>query len=162
MPSDLPWGSARHPLAPRELVVAVRAGYREAAARMETARARAEAATRSREIGELPRIGVALGTERDLKALLDLILTQARRITSSDAGSLYLVETGEPGLQHLRFRLAHTYSKPEAPFVEFTIPVDRSSLAGYTAVPGEAPVIDYAYFLPPHCEYSYKRSSDDR
>src|SRR5213082_1042907 len=47
---------------------------------------------RNREIGELTRIGVALGTERDVKSLLDLILTQARRITSSDAGSLYLVE----------------------------------------------------------------------
>jgi HD-GYP domain-containing protein (c-di-GMP phosphodiesterase class II) len=162
MPSELLSGFARHPLGARELLVAVRAGYREAAARMETARARAEAASRSREIGELTRIGVALGTERDLKALLDLILTQARRITSSDAGSLYLVETGEPGLQRLRFRLAHTYSKPEAPFVEFTIPVDRSSLAGYTAVTGEPLVIDDAYFLPPDVEYSINRSFDER
>jgi HD-GYP domain-containing protein (c-di-GMP phosphodiesterase class II) len=162
MPSELLSGFARHPHGPRELLVAVRAGYREAAARMETARARAEAASRSREIGELTRIGVALGTERDLKALLDLILTQARRITSSDAGSLYLVETGDTGLQRLRFRLAHTYSKPEAPFVEFAIPVDRSSLAGYTAVTGEPLVIDDAYFLPPDVEYSINRSFDER
>src|SRR5260370_40325062 len=114
MPSELLSGFARPPLGARELLVAVRAGYREAAARMETARARAEAASRSREIRELTRIGVALGTERDLKALLDLILTQARRITSSDAGSLYLVETGDPGAQRLRFRLEHKVSKPDA------------------------------------------------
>ncbi len=162
MPSELLSGFIRHPLGPRELLVAVRAGYREAAARAETARARAEAASRSREIGELTRIGVALGTERDLKALLDLILTQARRITSSDAGSLYLVETGDQGQQRLRFRLAYTYSKPEAPFVEFTIPVDRSSLAGYAAVTGEPLVIDDAYFLPPDVEYSINRSFDER
>src|SRR5260370_38765252 len=124
---------------------------------MEAGRGRAEAASRSREIGELTRIGVALGTERDLNALLDLILTQARRITSSDAGSLYLVETGDPGAQRLRFRLAPTFSKPEAPFVEFTIPVDRSSLAGYTAVTGAPLVIDAAYFLPPDAGDSVNR-----
>jgi HD-GYP domain-containing protein (c-di-GMP phosphodiesterase class II) len=162
MPAELLSGFVRHPVAPRQLLVAVRAGYREAAARAETARARSEAATRSREIGELTRIGVALGTERDVKTLLDLILTQARRITSSDAGSLYLVETSEQGQRCLRFRLAQTFSKPEAPFVEFTIPVDRASLAGYTAVTGEPLVIDDAYFLPPDVEYTINRSFDER
>ncbi len=162
MPSELLSGFVRHPVGQRQLLVAVRAGYREAAARMETARARSEAASRSREIGELTRIGVALGTERDVKTLLDLILTQARRITSSDAGSLYLIETSEQGQKRMRFRLAQTYSKPEAPFVEFTIPVDRTSLAGYTAVTGEPLVIDDAYFLPPDVEYSINRSFDER
>ena len=162
MPSELLSGFVKQPVGPRQLLLAVRAGYREAAARAETARARSEAANRSREIGELTRIGVALGTERDLKTLLELILTQARRITTSDAGSLYLVETGDQGQKRLRFRIAQTYSKPDAPFVEFTIPVDRSSLAGYTAVTGEPLVIDDAYFLPPDVEYSINRSFDER
>src|SRR5437773_10752648 len=162
MPAELLAGFVRHPAGPREFLVAIRSGFREAAARAETARARAEAATRSREIGELTRIGVALGTERDLKTLLDLILTQARRITWSDAGSLYMVETYEQGARRLRFRLAQTFSKPEAPFVEFTIPVDRTSLAGYAAVTGEPLVIDDAYFLPPDVEYSINRSFDER
>src|SRR5690348_1790998 len=162
MPAELLSGFVPHPPAPRELLVAVRAGYREAAARMETARARGEAALRSREIGELTRIGVALGTERDLRTLLELILTQARRITSSDAGSLYLVEASDQGPKRLRFRLAQTFSKPDAPFVEFTMPVDRTSIAGYTAVTGEPLVIDDAYFLPPDVEYSINRSFDER
>jgi len=162
MPSELLSGFVKQPVGPRQLLVAVRAGYREAAARAEMARARSEAASRSREIGELTRIGVALGTERDLKALLDQILKQARRITSSDAGSLYLVETGEQGQKRLRFKHAETFSKPEASFVEFTIPVDRTSLAGYTAVTGEPLVIDDAYFLPPDVEYSINRSFDER
>src|SRR3989442_4355604 len=164
MQSELLSGFVKQPVGPRQLLVAVRAGYREAAARMETARARSEAANRSREIGELTRIGVALGTERDLKSLLDLILKQARRITSSDAGSLYLVETVDQGQKRLRFRIAQTYSKPEAEasFVEFTMPVDRSSLAGYTAVTGEPLVIDDAYFLPPDVEYTINRSFDER
>jgi HD-GYP domain-containing protein (c-di-GMP phosphodiesterase class II) len=162
LPADLLAGFVRHPAGAREFLVAVRSGFREAVARAETARARAEAAMRSREIGELTRIGVALGTERNLKTLLDLILTQARRITSSDAGSLYLVLKTEEGAKRLRFRLAQTFSQPDAPFVEFTIPVDRTSLAGYAATTGEALVIDDAYFLPPDVEYSINRSFDER
>src|SRR2546426_12421304 len=113
-------------------------------------------------MGGLTRLGVARGTEGDRKALLDQILKQARRITSSDAGSLYLVETGEQGQKRLRFKHAETFSKPEASFVEFTIPVDRTSLAGYTAVTGAPLVIDDADFLPPDVEYSINRSFDER
>jgi len=162
LPVEFLAGFLTHPQTPRRLLVAVRAGFREAAARAETGRARGEAAQRAREIGELTRIGVALGTERDLKTLLDLILTQARRITQSDAGSLYLVEINDQGQKRLRFRLAQTFSKPEAPFVEFTIGVDRTSLAGYCAVTGEPLVIDDAYFLPPDVEYTINRSFDER
>ncbi len=162
LPIEFLSGFLTYPQTPRRLLVAIRAAFREAASRAETARARGEAAQRAREIGELTRIGVALGTERDLKSLLDLILTQARRITQSDAGSLYLVETNDQGLKRMRFRLAQTYSKPEAPFVEFTIPVDRGSLAGYCAVTGEPLVIDDAYFLPPDVEYTINRSFDER
>jgi len=162
LPTEFLAGFLTHPASPRGVLVAIRAGFREAAARAETARARGEAAQRSREIGELTRIGVALGTERDLKTLLELILTQSRRITQSDAGSLYLVEHSEEGTKRLRFRLAQTYSKPEAPFVEFTIPVDRTSLAGYCAVTGDPLVIDDAYFLPPDVEYTINRSFDER
>ena len=162
LPTEFLSGFLTHPATPRRLLVAIRAGYREAAARAETARARGEAAQRAREIGELTRIGVALGTERDLKTLLELILTQARRITQSDAGSLYLAERSEAGASRLRFRLAQTFSKPEAPFVEFTIPMDRTSLAGYCAVTGDPLVIDDAYFLPPDVEYTINRSFDER
>src|SRR5258705_8309389 len=110
MPTEFLSGFLTQPTSPRRLLVAIRARFREAAARAETARARGEAAQRAREIGELTRIGVALGTERDIKTLLDLILTQSRRITQSDAGSLYLVETNEEGTKRLRFRLGQTLS----------------------------------------------------
>src|SRR5207249_7377897 len=108
LPMELLSAFVKHPQGNRQLLIAIRAGFREAAARAETARARGEAALRAREIGELTRIGVALGTERDIKTLLDLILTQARRITQSDAGSLYLVELNDEGTKRLRFRLAQT------------------------------------------------------
>src|SRR5215467_1692513 len=52
----------------------------------------------SREIHELNQIGMALSAEHDPAKLLELILTKSREFTSSDAGSVYLVEsTGEGG-----------------------------------------------------------------
>src|SRR5207244_8778491 len=62
MPSELLSGFVKPPVGSRQLLVAVRAGYREAAARMETARARSGAANRSRETAEVTGSGVALAT----------------------------------------------------------------------------------------------------
>ncbi len=151
-----------HPHTPRQLLIALRTAYREAAARSEGARARREAASRTKEIGELTRIGMALSTERDYHALLELILEQARMITGSDAGSLYLVERGQEAQPTLRFTLAQTYSRPDIPFVEFTIPIDTASIAGYVATTGEPLVIDDVYFLPPDVEYTFNRSFDEK
>src|SRR5689334_12899880 len=49
----------------------------------------------TREIHELNQIGAALSAEHNTQKLLELILTKAREITQSDAGSLYLVEQAE-------------------------------------------------------------------
>jgi HD-GYP domain-containing protein (c-di-GMP phosphodiesterase class II) len=151
-----------HPTGVRHLLVALRSAYREAAARAEAFRARQEAATRSRELGELTRIGIALSTERDYNTLLDLILSQARQVTGSDAGSLYLVETVENEKKRLRFKLSQNHSRPEIPLVEFTIPIDHASIAGYVAATGEPLVIDDAYFLPPDVEFTFNRSLDQK
>ena len=151
-----------HGHGPRQLLVALRSAYREAAARVETTRARQEAAFRTREIKELTRIGMALSTERDLETLLELILSQALHITGSDAGSLYLVEEPEGEPRRLRFKLTQTLSRPEIPFVEFTIPIDTASIAGYAAATGEPLVIDDVYFLPPDVDYTFNRSFDEK
>ena len=129
---------------------------------MDNKRLRVESAARTREMDELTRIGVALGTERDLDTLLDMILSQARRITMSDAGSLYLVEKVEGDSPTLRFKLAHTYSRPDMPLVEFTMPINHKSIAGYVAATGQPLVIDDAYFLPPDVEYTFNRSNDEK
>jgi HD-GYP domain-containing protein (c-di-GMP phosphodiesterase class II) len=162
LPSELVAAWLPHPYGPRQLLLALRTAYREAAAVTEAGRARLEAANRTKEVAELTRIGVALATERDYNALLDMILSQARGITSSDAGSLYLVEPTENEIRRLRFKLSQNSSRPEIPFAEFTIPIDRTSIAGYVASTGEPLVIDDAYFLAPDVQYSINRSFDEK
>jgi HD-GYP domain-containing protein (c-di-GMP phosphodiesterase class II) len=96
------------------------------------------------ELETLNRIGVALSTERNTDALLDLILTKSREITQCDAGSLYLVEEGGEGKKHLVFRLTQSESH-SVPFRQFTLPIDTRSIAGYAAATGKILNIKDAY-----------------
>jgi len=166
VPHDLPAealaGFVRGPIGGRQLLVGLRSALLVAAARQDTLRAKAETAARTSEITELTDIGIQLTTEKDYNKLLDLILNQARRITQSDAGSLYVVETDDRGEKRLRFKLSQNDSRPDIPFVEFTMPIDQASLAGYAASEGEPLVIDDVYMLPPDVEYAFNRSFDQR
>lgn len=58
----------------------------------------------ARQISDLVDIGTALSAERDLKRVLELILTQARRFTNADGGTLYLVTDDE---RELAFHVLH-------------------------------------------------------
>jgi HD-GYP domain-containing protein (c-di-GMP phosphodiesterase class II) len=162
LPIDLLAGYVPAPIGTRQLLVALRAAFRVSAAHREQARTRAESAARLNELTELAEIGVLLTTEKNLDTLLELILSQARRVTQSDAGSLYIAETDDVGVRRLRFKLSQNDSRPDIPFVEFTIPIDHASLAGYAATEAEPLVIEDVYMLPPDVEYSFNRSFDER
>ncbi len=143
----------------------------------------------SREIHELNQIGVALSAEHDPERLLELILTKSREFTSSDAGSVYLVETIEgpgeresllfsetldekaqavaavtatqqPSRQRLRFKLAQN-DTVDVPFREVSMDVDEHSIAGYVALTGEIVNIADAYDLSAGVPYSINRSFDE-
>lgn len=96
------------------------------------------------ELETLNKIGVALSTERNTDALLELILTKIREVTSCDAGSLYLVEEKPNGDKHMVFKLTQSDSH-SVPFRQFTLPIDTKSIAGYAAATGKVLNIKDAY-----------------
>jgi HD-GYP domain-containing protein (c-di-GMP phosphodiesterase class II) len=162
MPVELLSGYLPGDAAVGTVFAALHGGFRHAAALLAARRAGGDADDRAKELAELTAIGAAMGTERDLGTLLDLILTQARRVTTSDAGSLYLVERDENGVPgQLRFAMAHNFSLPAIPFSSFTVPIDHASLAGYVAATGESLVIGDVYLLPDDVSYRQNRSFDD-
>src|SRR6202046_2272310 len=114
-----------------------------------------------RERDELNEIGVALSSQREIGALLSLILSKTREITAADAGSLYLVAEDSQG-QHLRFMLTQNDSL-DFPYQEFVLPLTENSLAGYTALRGEVLNFADAYKIPAgrpfHFNDSYDRDS---
>lgn len=136
----------------------------------------------SQEIHELNQIGMALSAEHDPAKLLELILTKSREFTSSDAGSVYLVESvgdgrqrqsllfapSEPGApvlqqeahEQLRFKLAQN-DTVAVPFREVAISINEKSIAGYVALTGEIVNIEDAYHLPPDVPYSINRKFDE-
>jgi HD-GYP domain-containing protein (c-di-GMP phosphodiesterase class II) len=123
--------------------------------------AAAERARLERELGELHAIGIQLSAERDLDVLLETILTKAREITRSDAGSLYLVQEAVDGARRLRFARAQNASV-ELPFQEVTLPLDEASVAGYVALTGEVVNLADAYAPPPGSRFHINRWFDEQ
>jgi HD-GYP domain-containing protein (c-di-GMP phosphodiesterase class II) len=122
----------------------------------------ADRARLERELGELNAIGIRLSAERDLDVLLETILTKAREITRSDAGSLYLVvEEPDEGERRLRFALAQNASV-EIPFQAVTLPLDQASVAGYVALTGEVVNLADAYTPPPGSRFQINRWFDEQ
>ena len=142
------------PAAPEVLAAALRNACDHALARREAAASR-------RELQELNQIGVSLSAERDTDALLTLILSKAREITQSDAGSIYVVEDAADGTPRLRFKLAQNDSV-RVPFTEFTLPIDDASVAGHVALTGTVLQLDDAYVLPPGSRFQFNREFDER
>lgn len=112
--------------------------------RQDRRQARRELHRAAADLEALNRIGIALSAERDTESLLSLILTRSREITGADAGSIYLVEEETGGTRRLVFKLTQSYSH-DVPFLEFTLPIDHDSAAGYAAAHGEVLNIQDAY-----------------
>ena len=163
-PGDLLVGYLPGDAAPETVIAMLRGAFRSAASIVAERRALNEGEDRRRELNDLTRIGVALSTQRDLLTLLDMILSQARRITCSDAGSLYLAERPDAAAPPtaLRFKLAQNFTLPGLPLTESTVAIDHTSLAGYTAATGEPLVIADVYLLPDDVTYKQNRSFDEK
>jgi HD-GYP domain-containing protein (c-di-GMP phosphodiesterase class II) len=175
LPVDAPaalvgWGvSPEGPLPgfalPRDAPASILATVLLAAAQVACARASSAALARrlsesEERVSALNRIGIALSAERDLDRLLEKILTESRRFTGSEAGSLYLLEEGPHG-KRLRFKLAQNDAVKFA-FSERTMPVDDASLAGYVAGHGEPVNLDDAYAVPAGAPYRHNTAFDEQ
>jgi signal transduction histidine kinase len=127
----------------------------------ERARVEMDARQMSKQLRDLHAIGIRLSAERNADTLLELILTKAREITRSDAGSLYVVEPQPGASPHLRFKLAQNDTLPVA-LSEAALPISADSVAGYVALSGEVQRIDDAYALPPGAPCRMDPSFDGR
>lgn len=141
---------------------AVRAAALHSLALLSGARAKAQCARMSGDLETLNQIGMALMSEREPDRLLEMILSEARRLTGSDAGSLYLVEENSDGARELRFLLTQNHSLPQIAVPKFALAIDRSSLAGYAAATGQAIVLDDAYQIPVSEPYTFHREFDQK
>ncbi|HET7631519.1 MAG TPA: HD domain-containing phosphohydrolase [Gemmatimonadaceae bacterium] len=164
LPTDVIAGSIPDGASPAVVAAQLRGAFHHAATLIALGTARYNEQRSRRELADLAQVGAALSTERDLTRLLDMILSQARRITWSDAGSLYLVERHDDGSAPttLRFKVTQNQSLPHLPFTEFAVAIDHTSLAGHAAATGAPMAIDDVYLLPQDVSYRQNRSFDDK
>ena len=145
---------------PAVLLNAVKRAYQFLYQKLRADQLERQLGDRTRELREVSEVGIALSAERDHSVLLTTILSKARELSRSDAGSLYLLdEVG--GERVLRWKLAQNDSIDVEAFEEKVLPITRRSLAGYVALTGETLVIDDAYNLPPGAEYTINTSFDE-
>ncbi len=126
----------------------------------------------------LNRIGVALSRERDINELLNLILTESRKFTNAEAGSLYVREGNQ-----LRFAVSQNEvlekrqkaklkkeialetqeaAPKQSAFSGFYVSLNKSSLAGYVGVTGRILNIPDAYKIAKNREYQFNNSFDEK
>lgn len=113
-------------------------------------------------IEQLLDIGVALSDTYDLGELLNLILSKSREITSSDAGSVYLVDELNVKECKLVFKAAQNDSLPDLAFQEQALAITSESLTGYVALTGQSLNLADAYNLPKNTPYKFDKSFDEK
>ncbi|MCA1734039.1 MAG: GAF domain-containing protein, partial [Acidobacteria bacterium] len=145
---------------PEVLSTAVRRAAEHARDRLEKVWLADRMSRVTRELDETHKIGIALSTVRDHDVLLPMILTKARELSRSDAGSLYLLDEDPQSGRVLRWKLAQNDSIA-VDFEERILAITTESLAGYVALTGETLVIDDAYELPPDTPYTINTSFDE-
>jgi HD-GYP domain-containing protein (c-di-GMP phosphodiesterase class II) len=102
----------------------------------------------------LNEIGYALSAQTSQAALLDTVLTHARRVLRADGGSLYLIAD-----QRIRFVCSQNDTIPfQGNRME--LPLDPTSLAGFVALRGAPLNIVDAYDIDPAAPYRPNLSFD--
>jgi HD-GYP domain-containing protein (c-di-GMP phosphodiesterase class II) len=116
------------------------------------------------KIVDVLKISEDINHIKDIDSLLDRILTEARRFTGADAGSIYLVKGDRLSFEYVQNDTLqqkdpssnrHIYQKRE-------LPIDSGSLAGYVALTRRPLSINDAYSLPERLPYSFNRNFDLR
>ncbi len=96
------------------------------------------------EIQRLTSVGQSISSERNLDRLIPLILDHARELVGADSGSIYVTERDSDGKPvRIRFKKSSLTLEEN----EFTLPINKNSIAGYVAYSGDLLVIDDVYSL---------------
>jgi GAF domain-containing protein len=111
-------------------------------------------------IDNLIAIGNALSTRSDLQDILNLILLKAREITTSDAGSFYLIDQESPS-PAICFEVSQNSSQPERSLVDFAVPMTKETLVGYVAITGKVLNIPNVYSIPEDAPYHHHQTFDE-
>ncbi|HZE21819.1 MAG TPA: HD domain-containing protein, partial [Desulfobaccales bacterium] len=98
---------------------------------------------------------------KDVHALLDAVLFQARKLTRADAGSIYLIENGVLNFSYIQNDTMFVSSASNKYlYTSNTVAINNQSLAGYVALTGKPLIIDDVYDIPTEMPFDFNEIFD--
>jgi GAF domain-containing protein len=110
-------------------------------------------------LDDLLALSMSLSSTNDLKDFLESALATTRKMTTSDAGSIYLIDRSAP-IHTVCFEVAQNDSQPERSLVNFAVPLNQDSIVGYVAMTGETLNLSDAHNLPDGALYQHHKTFD--
>ncbi|MFH0797157.1 MAG: HD domain-containing phosphohydrolase [Candidatus Omnitrophota bacterium] len=102
---------------------------------------------------------------KDLDALMDRILTEARQFTSADAGSIYLVEGEKLRFGYVQNASLFTKMATDSNkylYLNQELSITDKSIVGYVTLTGKPVIIEDAYRIPAEFPYTFNPSFDQQ
>nr|WP_298113969.1 HD domain-containing phosphohydrolase [uncultured Pseudomonas sp.] len=143
-----------------ELNALLRFALEQHALTQQTEQLAAALAGKRDDLSKLVDVGLALSAERDLDRLLEKILVEGRRLSNSDAASLFLVDRRANGPSQLIFKLTQNGTLSQNSFQDQRIPLSKASIAGYVALTSTELNIADTYAIAEDAPYRFNRSFD--
>lgn len=120
--------------------------------------------TESEKLDALLRLSTELGQSKDLDILMEHILTEARLFVNADAGSIYLKDDSNLIFSYTQNDTLQKKLPPneKLAYVNFSLPINENSIAGYVAKSGRALNIADVANLSESFPFRFNRSFDER
>ncbi|HEB32755.1 MAG TPA: GAF domain-containing protein, partial [Spirochaetes bacterium] len=109
------------------------------------------------KLKEIIRLDTQLSTVQDLDLLLERILTEARNITSADAGSIYIRSNDDLVFSYVQNATLAKELPPGQKLIYsiFRVKIDTQSICGYVAETGETLNIPDAYKMDKNLPFQF-------
>ena len=100
----------------------------------------------SHQVGELLNVGIALSAEKDHNRLLEMILSEARRLSGADAGTLYLLEETNLVFRIIQNDTLGIRQGGQGEVIDLPpVPLAKENVSAYVAMTRELVNIDDVY-----------------
>mgnify|MGYP006274424657 CR=1 FL=1 len=119
-------------------------------------------AAQGSKLGDVISLDSELNKLKDVDILLERILTEARRVTSADAGSIYIKRGDELVINYAQndTKQAELPKGEKLIYKVFSFPINKKSIAGYAAATGEPINISDVYKIPEDSPYGFNKNVD--
>ncbi|MFA5497968.1 MAG: HD domain-containing phosphohydrolase [Candidatus Cloacimonadia bacterium] len=118
--------------------------------------------TEKQKLEEIIKLGNLMTQIKDVDILMETILSEAKKFTQADAGSIYRCEENTLFFNYTQNNTLLKRLEPGKKLIysTFKMPIDSKSIAGYVAETGQILNLPDVYHLPQNVPYSFNKEFD--